>query len=96
MALQKRPATFQEINMTNVSKAFALAISVSGTFLVPVQVFAEEVKTVPVDDTLSNEMSQCLNFALAANDMPAVRDCDRFDPISPIFGRAAATTNAKK
>jgi hypothetical protein len=91
MQLSNNIQFFQEMIMTNLSKALALATVLSGAFLVPVQVYAEEG-----GDSMSAEMSQCLNFALAANDMAAVRDCDRFDPISPIFGKPAAAKKEEK
>ncbi len=81
--------------MTRISKTFAIAFGIAGLASFPLSAFAEDVKApeakvVPVDDdSISNEMSSCLQSALAKNDMPAVRDCDRFNPISPKYGQPA-------
>jgi hypothetical protein len=91
----KRYFSLKDTKMTNVSKTFAILFALSGAAILPVQVFAEDTKVVVVDDSTKNAMSQCLNAALAANDLVAARDCDRFNPISPIFGNPAMSSTAK-
>ncbi len=76
--------------MFHPSRPIAALLFGASLFLTPLVALASEQSGGNGNDSIDNQLAACLQTGLALNDSAYVRDCDRFNRGSAIFGQPAS------